>query len=238
MSFRARDPSSTRPHRCDVPSDSCFALATCASPAPWRPRSETSSTPATSTGGVSPLAAQAPRTSGRVSESWRRRWGTGTPPGRCVLFLVPLSRFQDKTFQLLVASETQCSKWVELYGEGPSPTFFSFLFFSFSIRACCRWHVSFRRPLRLPPPHARNPHAYHHTPLAPPCRQIFARGIRESTEDVSFLCHSLGSLELAAERLEQARAVFVAGLERFARTSCLESLHKHCRTSAVGVWIL
>ncbi|CAB1118538.1 unnamed protein product [Ectocarpus sp. CCAP 1310/34] len=50
---------------------------------------------------------------------------------------------------------------------------------------------------------------------------IFARGIRESSEDVSFLCHSLGSLELAADRLGEARAVFLAGVERYPNGSQL-----------------
>ena len=47
------------------------------------------------------------------------------------------------------------------------------------------------------------------------CCQIFSRGIRESPEDVSFLCHSLGSLELAAKRPAEAMDVFVAGIERY-----------------------
>lgn len=54
--------------------------------------------------------------------------------------------------------------------------------------------------------------------LPPPgccCCQIFSRGIRESPEDVSFLCHSLGSLELAAKRPAEAMDVFVAGIERY-----------------------
>lgn len=45
-------------------------------------------------------------------------------------------------------------------------------------------------------------------------RQIFLRGARESTDDVSFLYHSLGSLELTAMRLEDARTAFVEGIGR------------------------
>ena len=52
-------------------------------------------------------------------------------------------------------------------------------------------------------------------------KQIFARGIRESSDDVSFLFHSLGSLELNAFRLEDARAAFTEGIGR--SDACLVS---------------
>lgn len=47
---------------------------------------------------------------------------------------------------------------------------------------------------------------------------MFRNGLRGSMEDVSFLYHSLGSLELAASRFDEAKAAFLEGLARQVRS--------------------